>query len=347
MSDVKASSAVSAYNPGSFDIIKVEIASRGDFIHILVSTKNLPARAQGILFDCMIDTNGDFQPDTEFAFRLDKPREAWRYMAKDKSSSMGPLYIGAVSECIEMRFPMSGLPDSFSVLVIIRDEKEAKNLDEGGSWFNISLAELKAVERYALETDLRASDSDRDGIPDRDEIALHLDPLTKNPASSIAQHGPFVDGHSSDWNVLPFSKFIDKEGGSKEADIDWLGTFIRDGKYYFIVTLKSRPALLAGKSFHLVCDLDGNGKPDREFSFFLDSPETPWVYESTTGESRTLTALRAAISGSETAGSFCIELCIPAELLKGSSLHVYPIIRNMEGAFNYDEFSAWLLLEKP
>ncbi len=48
MSDVKASSAVSAYNPGSFDIIKVEIASRGDFIHILVSTKNLPDRKRHV-----------------------------------------------------------------------------------------------------------------------------------------------------------------------------------------------------------------------------------------------------------------------------------------------------------
>ncbi len=121
--------------PAWADMNEMWTAVRNDNLYVLVKTASSPENSEKVFFDILVDTNGDYYTDEEFAFWLHAPLYSWHYsVAAGSSSSLNGLG-AAAGDYLEMAIPLSAIPSqSFSILPIIRDNETNTNFDEWVEW---------------------------------------------------------------------------------------------------------------------------------------------------------------------------------------------------------------------
>lgn len=93
---------------------------------------------EDVMFDILIDGNGDKRHDYEVAYMLHNPNYNWLYFVDEKRSENFNSVILQRGEVIEVKIPISLIPyKNLSLLPIIRDIKKNINYDELFEWYNV------------------------------------------------------------------------------------------------------------------------------------------------------------------------------------------------------------------
>jgi hypothetical protein len=202
---------------------------------------------------------------------------------------------------------------------------------------------LLSIDEVYLKTDPGKGDTDNDRIPDGTELLLGLDPRVpegkKEQVRLIEEHGPFIDGEKSDWQVLPGVTAREQGGDGTEKVYDLISLmFGLRGEFLVIFAETTKPPVRKEfMMFDLLVDYDMDNKTDREFAFRLDNPHYNWMYLSKTGNHRQVDGLTSGLN------SGC-EMRIPVGAIGSDKFRILPIIRDWKKEVNSDEWDNWVLV---
>ena len=322
----------------SFDLTIVFLNIRNGRLNILTQTERTPWKKNNTFFDLLIDMNNDHRSDMDFAFFLSRPAYPWKYLAHTGVSHMLPEIKGGMNRYFELSIPLSEIgADNFAVLPLIRDMDSESNLDEWRSWIDVDVGTFSGIEHYELQTDLRADDADSDGIPDRYELQLDLNPRLRNDKQDMKLFGPFIDGRDTEWHLISGQKVMDDdlEPSPQNYDIHSYNWLIKDDRFCLAVFPKKPLPPSSQVIFDVLVDENGDFYTDLEFAFYLSNPAQTWQYVAATGKS-------FFPDGVESEMGRIIEISIPLEYLPNETFSIYPILRNPEEGKNYEEAPHWI-----
>jgi hypothetical protein len=194
---------------GEYGMNSIKITINNGYLCFLVDTNKIVKPHPKYMFDILLDMDFDLNADVEYAFWLDETFIIWQYTAAEAKSVLDKRLEAGRNHSLELKVPISLLPikeaeytsvfsetPSFQILPIIRDDNKKINVDEWPGWVPVTMNILEAVVQYKLQTDLQATDMDKDGIPDLYEIVNNFNPTKKNDPGDIKKIGPFMDGSS-------------------------------------------------------------------------------------------------------------------------------------------------------
>lgn len=125
-------------NKGEFQINYLQSIKKEKSLYIMASIKYPELDNDQMMFDILIDTDGDKKHDYEIAYMLHNPNYHWIYYVEENSfenRSDIELKVGSV---IEVEIPLSLIPHKkLSLLPIIRHLEEGVNYDEFYTWYKV------------------------------------------------------------------------------------------------------------------------------------------------------------------------------------------------------------------
>jgi len=200
---------------------------------------------------------------------------------------------------------------------------------------------LLSIDEYYIKTRPDKADSDGDLVPDGTELALGLDPLKsagkKQTQQIIMEHGPFIDGEKTDWELLPCVIKQDKVDDAEKSEYNMLSMWYGFRGGYLSLYVKTGNPPMRGENimFDVLADLDADGKTDREFAFRLDNPSQTWTYYYATGTHENIDNLYGGLNSG-------FEISIPRDSIGGAMFRILPIVRDWEKEVNFDEWDRWV-----
>ena len=199
---------------------------------------------------------------------------------------------------------------------------------------------LLSVEERYLRTNPGTPDTDGDSIPDGAEIDLGLNPFEADAPEIIPRYGPFADGLKGDWGFVSSLSAEDRENDGtrgKEYDLARLSYTVRDSVLWVLVETVApiEPPANNDFMFDLLIDTDMDGEAECEAAFFLSDSSNRWFYDHAAGGV-------VDLEGYLTGLNDVIELAVPLEALATGTVRILPIIRDIPGKTNYDEWEGWV-----
>jgi hypothetical protein len=125
--------------PPANDLASISWLVKNGSLFVLARTR-APVRAStDVMFDILVDLDGDGKADRDFAFLTSNPAAPWMYRNSPAGSSSPPGLAAAMGDVVEMRIPLSviGNPAGFRILPIIRDMRTSNNFDEMWPWIRV------------------------------------------------------------------------------------------------------------------------------------------------------------------------------------------------------------------
>lgn len=123
---------------GAYRINYLQSIQRDEKLYVMISIDIPELESDQIMFDILIDSDGDKRHDYEIAYMLHNPNYHWIYYVEDNSFENRSDIRLKVGQVIEVEIPLALLPHKKLLLLpIIRDLEKAINYDEFHTWYRV------------------------------------------------------------------------------------------------------------------------------------------------------------------------------------------------------------------
>lgn len=323
----------------SLDMSLLSYTLKDDYFHLYVKTDAPPLQAENIMFDMLVDFDGDRQQNKEVAFFTAKPDHPWIFLSAEKDSIRPNTLHAGVNNGVEFAVPIDALQERFFFQVLARDHAKNINHDYWDYWVEVRLDRLKFIREHNLQTDLHTQDHDNDGIPDAAEFTHGLDPKKADSPAVIKKYGPFIDGNHLDWQSLDTAITIEHTKKTKNAAFNFtrLSYRVTQDYLYLMAETRAKPVVKQDVMFDILVDVKGDKKINYEFAFFLHNPSGPWKHTRALKQSTPLASIDSAMGT-------VFEMAIPLEEIKAKVFYIRPLLWDNKNRKELDAFTGWVTI---